>query len=962
MSITTEARDAPWEELIHRSPYSVKVWLGYLEHKTGSSPQQRYVIYERALINLNRSYKIWRKYLQERTLQLKPKCISDKRYGVLITCYERAMLSMFKMPRLWIDYCALLIYLKKGTQTRRVFDRALQNLPLTQHEELWELYITWAKNFSVPLTTMHIFERYILYAPEQREAYITYLLDVAVQPGEAATQLQKALEDPSFVAASGRSRHSLTIQLCDICAANPTHMISKNGKTKMDVPSIIRGAISKYASGDEVGRLWCKLADYYIRLGEFVQARLVYEEAMSKVLTVRDFGIVFDAYVKVEEGVLTVMMQSQMEEDDEDDENDEDEDEDGEGEESIEDRLARLENLMERRPLLVNSVVLRQNPHNIHEWLKRIKLLTVPAGTTSDTGTGDKKASQEDPISTLSALKLSTYHTALSTVDPKLASQGKISSLHMSYCRYLEAQAQVDANNGKGRAVDLQQSRLAWKAALNVEYTHTDELAAIYCGYAEMEMRYKNYGLAHSIILQAICEPISSIKRKKALATAQGKGENRDGEFDGAVAADRVYRNNKVWCLYLDLEETLGTHHTVRAAYNRAIDLKIITVQMFLNYAAYLEESQYYEDAFRIYEQAVSIFLFPQVKVVWVTYLDKFMERYGGTKLERLRDLFEHAVSMATATCTIMNGSNSSSSSNGVSLAATQEDIVEIFLKYAHMEEKYGLPRHYLSIYERATHAVPKANKLMMYKLYISKIVSVYGLIQTRSVYESAIAELEDSDVRELCLDYAETEKQLGEIPRARAVYAHGCQFAHPKRNSIYWQRWKNFEEHYGNVDTFRDLLRLQRSIETKYSQVNYAAEDALASMAAKSSGESLKRKFVSSGDGGERGEGGGGGKILRGNDAYGYAAADGMEDTFHRTSSFIADSVFISTDNASASVNGGGGGGGGGGGTDAEINIDEIENTDENGDTENYQDPDDLTSMTLPVPRAVFGGAALAD
>ena len=37
-------------------------------------------------------------------------------------------------------------------------------------------------------------------------------------------------------------------------------------------------------------------------------------------------------------------------------------------------RLERYEDLMDRRPLLLNSVLLRQNPHNVHEWHKRVKL------------------------------------------------------------------------------------------------------------------------------------------------------------------------------------------------------------------------------------------------------------------------------------------------------------------------------------------------------------------------------------------------------------------------------------------------------------------------------------------------------------------------------------------------------------------------------------------------------------
>jgi pre-mRNA-splicing factor SYF1 len=40
-------------------------------------------------------------------------------------------------------------------------------------------------------------------------------------------------------------------------------------------------------------------------------------------------------------------------------------------------RLARLEHLMERRPELLSSVVLRQNPHNVHEWHKRARLFAA---------------------------------------------------------------------------------------------------------------------------------------------------------------------------------------------------------------------------------------------------------------------------------------------------------------------------------------------------------------------------------------------------------------------------------------------------------------------------------------------------------------------------------------------------------------------------------------------------------
>ena len=94
----------------------------------------------------------------------------------------------------------------------------------------------------------------------------------------------------------------------------------------------------------------------------------------------------------------------------------------------------------------------------------------------------------------------------------------------------------------------------------------------------------------------------------------------------------------------MDLEESLGTIDTVRAAYDRAIELKVITIQMCLNYANYLEEAEYFEESFRVFERAVHLFAYPQVKTLWTTYLDKFMNRYEGSKLERLRDLFEKSL------------------------------------------------------------------------------------------------------------------------------------------------------------------------------------------------------------------------------------------------------------------------------------------------------------------------------
>jgi hypothetical protein len=77
-------------------------------------------------------------------------------------------------------------------------------------------------------------------------------------------------------------------------------------------------------------------------------------------------------------------------------------------------RLARLEALMERRPELVSSVLLRQNPHNVHEWHKRVKLFA------------------QDPTR-----QILTYTEAVKTVDP-LKALGKPHTLWVDFAKLYE--------------------------------------------------------------------------------------------------------------------------------------------------------------------------------------------------------------------------------------------------------------------------------------------------------------------------------------------------------------------------------------------------------------------------------------------------------------------------------------------------------------------------------------------
>ena len=61
-----------------------------------------------------------------------------------------------------------------------------------------------------------------------------------------------------------------------------------------------------------------------------------------------------------------------------------------------------------------------------------------------------------------------------------------------------------------------------------------------------------------------------------------------------------------------------------------------------------------------MYEKGVAIFKYPHVRDIWLAYLQQFAKRYGGTKLERARDLFKQALRDARCPSSSMHDAQSS--------------------------------------------------------------------------------------------------------------------------------------------------------------------------------------------------------------------------------------------------------------------------------------------------------------
>lgn len=585
-------------------------------------------MYERALKELPGSYKLWYNYLRVRRKQVRGKCITDSLYEQVNNAFERALVFMHKMPRIWMDYCSFMTTQCKITRSRHIFDRALRALPITQHHRIWPLYLNYLKAFDIPETAVRVYRRYLKLFPEDAEEYIEYLTEVG-KLDEAAQQLANVVDNEHFSSKHGKSNHQLWNELCEMISKNPDKVHSLN------VDAIIRGGLRRYT--DQLGHLWNSLADYYVRSGLFDRARDIYEEAIQTVTTVRDFTQVFDAYAQFEELSLSKRMEDASKE----------EIVPEEVEVDIELRLARFEYLMERRLLLLNSVLLRQNPHNVPEWHKRVQLYEGKLHTICHfvafplTNCCHFIGKPHDIIN--------TYTEAVQTVQPKLA-VGKLHTLWVEFAKFYEKNDQLD------------DARVVFEKATQIEYMKVDDLAAAWCEWAEMEIRQDNYEFALKLMQKATAMP----KRKAAY------------HDDNETVQMRVYKSLKLWSMYADLEESFGTFKTCKAVYDRILDLKICTPQIIINYGLFLEEHNYFEEAFRAYEKGISLFKWPNVADIWNTYLTKFLKRYQGAKLERARDLFEQC------------------------LENCPPDLAKCFyLLYAKLEEEHGLARHAMAVYER---------------------------------------------------------------------------------------------------------------------------------------------------------------------------------------------------------------------------------------------------------------------
>ncbi|KAI4720761.1 pre-mRNA-splicing factor syf1 [Aureobasidium sp. EXF-10727] len=737
--------DVIYEQDILRNPANIRAWLDYASFKrqTSSLLDHAFVL-ERACNALPRSYKLWKLYLDLRVSHLRnrnPARHADE-YQKVNALFERALVLLNKMPRIWEMYLSFLCQQPRITQTRRTFDRALRALPITQHNRIWALYRPFATSASGD-TAIKVWRRYMQIHPGHAEDFIDILVDQK-QYTHAVVQYMDILNNPRFRSKEAKGPFQFWTDMLELIIDH-ARQVQTGEDTGIDVDRIVRSGIQRFP--DQRGILWVGLARYWINKGDYERARDVFEEGITTVMTVRDFSIVFDTYAEAEEALIGIKMDEAQTRSEKStlDEN---------ADLELDIRMMRFEQLMDRRPFLLNDVLLRQNPNSVAEWEKRVALW------------GDNKPEV-----------VNTYTNAIAAINPKKAI-GRYHTLWTNYAKFYEERG------------DLRNARVIMEKAVKVPFKSVNELAEMWVEWAEMELRNENFDRAVDIMAKATQAP----KRSTV------------DYFDETLSPQqRVHKSWKLWSFYVDLVESVSTLDETRKVYERIFELRIATPQTVVNYANLLEENKYFEESFKVYERGLDLFSYPVAFELWNLYLQKAVDR--KISIERLRDLFEQAVE-----------------------GCPPKFAKVLYLMYGQLEEERGLARHAMRIYERATRAVSDEDRLDMFNFYITKSASNFGLTSTRSIYERAIAALPDSEAKDMCLKFAEMERRLGEIDRARAIYGHASQFCDPRREPSFWQKWESFEVQHGNEDTFKDMLRIKRSVQAQYNtDVSFIASQAIA-------------------------------------------------------------------------------------------------------------------------------------
>lgn len=563
--------------------YFLKFWLAKLNTIDCLNFPARLEVYETALEYIPGSYKMWKLMFDEFTIYLKEKCILNKEFAKLEKLLKKSLEFMKRMPRIWLIYAKFLENKGQVFELYNILGTILTALPATQHDRIWKFFVPWAEGLSNVDVAIKVLKRYLKFEPSYVENFVA-LLEKRGQFGLCAEYIFEIIFQDNFYSEKGMSAYEYSMKLCSILATKRNNFSQEKAET------VFRMCLGKYS--DEIGNVWVYYAEFYIRQGKFKQAREVFKEALEVVLTNRDFGIVYDAFLKLEEEILNFVFDETVF-------NEKDANcarmisEIKEGNSSIqEEQISRVENLLKNREWFLNSTKLRQNRNKVSNWLERFEL------TKDD----DTQLNQ-------------VFLEAIKTIEP-LKAEGLASKIWM----YMAAHFENKKNFKTMNQIFLQ--------GLERNFKFKSEYTRLFKGWME------------SLLKNGFAEDVMTII--KSFLFEYG---NTSEHFSRILKAKSLVSNsNEIWSLYLDLEFSLGKETDLLKAYKIMMAKKLASPINVFNYLKLLQKKDDFEEIIKVCENAIELFKWPALHFMWLFYIHTFETYYAQEKRERVRDLYKRVL------------------------------------------------------------------------------------------------------------------------------------------------------------------------------------------------------------------------------------------------------------------------------------------------------------------------------
>jgi pre-mRNA-splicing factor SYF1 len=326
-------------------------------------------------------------------------------------------------------------------------NRALQSLPLTQHDRLWECYLPIVRELGHPATVADAYRRFLQLHPEYIEDACEYFIELKATRF-AADFLKRLLDDSQFKSLHDKNKYYWWSQLADLIKLDPD---------LEDAEDYLLHGCRDFVV--ETGRVWVLVAEHRARLGRFADAIQLFEDALSETRSMHDFAIVFEGASQLLLAVMQVGPSFAMYE-------------------------RKLSDLLDRHPLLANATIIRENKNNVDAWITR--------GYLYLDRDYDYKPQMREPLwDSFSSLteqqgQLNVFAEAIETVEPRRACEGQYCDLWISLSMLLDDPA------------------AGLEAALGDSAVLQSDIVRLYKHYAEFSLRERKEDLALDVLHRGI--------------------------------------------------------------------------------------------------------------------------------------------------------------------------------------------------------------------------------------------------------------------------------------------------------------------------------------------------------------------------------------------------------------------------------------------------------------------------